>query len=85
MYWFAACPLIEFALESPEDSPNVAEFVDPDGIYHLLPQAVFFTLLLNRKSVVYLTRMTKLIDQRKGKDVEEKGDLFGRSLCLSKD
>ena len=29
--WFADCPLIEFALESPEDSPNVAEFVDPNG------------------------------------------------------
>jgi hypothetical protein len=40
--WFADCPLIEFALESPEDSPNVAEFVLArmvNGISHLLPQA----------------------------------------------
>lgn len=29
--WFADCPLIEFTLESPEDSPNVAEFVVPNG------------------------------------------------------
>lgn len=42
--WFADCPLIEFALESPEDSPNVAEFFDPNGEWILsssfLPQAV---------------------------------------------